>query len=255
MRTVALAILGYGPNAEDAVQDATAVALRRIGEVRDLDVLDLPTVTGPEEMAEQGALRDWVWHAIGALSEADRLVLLLRHFSSVTSYDQIANLCGLPVGTVRSRLSHGRRKLAEALRATTDVAYLDATALGESRWREAYDVLTTAMRGDFAEVVDDMWLPEARLVFAGQVLGGRETVVQAMDRDLDWGIRQRLLNVVASEDVLLWETELINPPGDPDHCPPSAVWLHEMRQGRVRKMTLFHPQPADVAKILPLERT
>jgi RNA polymerase sigma-70 factor (ECF subfamily) len=275
MRAVALAILGYGPDADDAVQDAMVVALRRIGDLRDpeaagawlrtivrnncrallrsrtpMPALDATTVTGPspspspEEALEKTALRDWVWHAIGELSEADRLVMVLRHFSNVTSYEHIAALCGLPVGTVRSRLSHARRKLAEALQATTDAAYADTDSLSETRWREASDLLATAMRGRFDQVVGDFWLPEAQIWYAGRPLGGRDTAIRAMRRDLDYGIRQRLQHVVASEDVLLWETELISPPEDPDHCPPSAVWLHKMRRGRVHTMTLFHPKPA-----------
>jgi RNA polymerase sigma factor (sigma-70 family) len=269
MRAVALAIVGYGPDAEDAVQDAMVVALRRIGDLRDpsaagawlrtivrnncrallrsrppMPALDATQVTGPEEALEKSALRDWVWHAIGELSEADRLVMVLRHFSNVTSYQHIAALCGLPVGTVRSRLSHARGKLAEALTATTDAAYEDAGSVSESRWREASDVLATAMHGHFDRVVEDFWLPEAQIWYAGRPLGGRDTAIRAMRRDLDYGIRQRLQHVVASEDVLLWETELISPPEDPDHCPPGAVWLHKMRQGRVHTMTLFHPKPA-----------
>ncbi|MGH1553031.1 RNA polymerase sigma factor [Streptomyces sp. L7] len=35
MRAVALSLLGYGPDAEDAVQDAALTALRRIGDVRE----------------------------------------------------------------------------------------------------------------------------------------------------------------------------------------------------------------------------
>ncbi|MFD3440332.1 RNA polymerase sigma factor [Streptomyces sp. NPDC058685] len=35
MRAVALGLLGYGPDAEDVVQDAALTALRRIGDVRD----------------------------------------------------------------------------------------------------------------------------------------------------------------------------------------------------------------------------
>ncbi|MFD0784089.1 RNA polymerase sigma factor, partial [Micromonospora azadirachtae] len=35
MRAVAVSMLGYGPDAEDAVQDAMLVAVSRIGEVRD----------------------------------------------------------------------------------------------------------------------------------------------------------------------------------------------------------------------------
>ena len=35
MRAVAMSLLGYGPDAEDAMQDAALTALRRIGDVRD----------------------------------------------------------------------------------------------------------------------------------------------------------------------------------------------------------------------------
>ena len=65
-----------------------------------------------------------------------------------------------------------------------------------------------------------------------------------MNRDLAAGVRQRLRNVVASGDVLIWETDLISPPDDPEHCPPAALWLQVLREGRVRQLTLFHPVPA-----------
>ena len=35
MQAVALSLLGYGPEAQDAVQDAMLIALHRIGEVRE----------------------------------------------------------------------------------------------------------------------------------------------------------------------------------------------------------------------------
>ncbi|HEY0531425.1 MAG TPA: sigma-70 family RNA polymerase sigma factor [Actinoplanes sp.] len=260
MRAVALSILGYGPDADDAVQDAMLTAVRRIGEVRDPlavgawlrtivrnncralsrrpapampDMDDVPT---PDEILEKHALRDWVWHAIGELSEADRLVTLLRHFSGVTSYDQIAALCGLPVGTVRSRLSHARRTLADQLRRSADAAHPDAGALNDRRWREARDALHAAMRGDFHRVVDDMWLPGSELV-AGPVRGDRAFAVDGMNGDLERGVRQKLRHVVAGPDVLIWETELSG--GD---CPPGAVWMHSLSGGRVSRLTLFHPK-------------
>jgi RNA polymerase sigma factor (sigma-70 family) len=261
MRAVALGILGFGPDAEDAVQDAMLTAVRRIGEVRDPLAVgawlraivrnnchaltrrpppvpaEISSGRTPEEVLEKHALRDWVWHAIGELSEADRLVTLLRHFSGVTAYEQIAALCGLPVGTVRSRLSHARRTLAERLRESADAAHPDAGALSDRRWREARDALRTAMSGDFHQVVGEMWLPGAEMVaLGGDVRGGRDFAVGCMNSDLDRGVSQKLRNVVASPDILIWETELSG--GD---CVPAAVWMHELRGGRVSRMTLFHP--------------
>lgn len=167
MRAVALSLLGHGPDAEDALQDASLLALRRIADVRDpaavgpwlrmivrnncrtrlrstnhlqpIEGLPLasPELT-PEQVLDQHALRDWIWRAIEDLPSPIRMAVMLRHFStSVTSYQQIAAACGVPVGTVRSRLSHGRAKLAEALRATADSAYGDVVALTEASRQEA----------------------------------------------------------------------------------------------------------------------
>jgi RNA polymerase sigma factor (sigma-70 family) len=275
MRAVALSLLGHGPDAEDAVQDAMLTAVRVIGDVRDpaaagswlrsivrnncrmrlrapkpLPVAEpewfLPPsdAAGPEELIERAALRDWIWHAIGELSEADRLVTLLRHFSPVTSYDQIALACGVPVGTVRSRLNHARGKLLASLRATADAAHPDSGARLRSRRREAADALASAMRGDFRHVVGDLWWPDAEMVVpASGVRGGTAFALRGMEGDLAAGVRQQLVSVVAGADVLIWETRLISPASDPGHCPPSAVWLQALDRGRVRKLTLVHPAP------------
>ncbi|PYC70787.1 sigma-70 family RNA polymerase sigma factor [Micromonospora arborensis] len=280
MRAVALSVLGYGPDAEDAVQDAMVVALRRIREVRDPAAVgpwlraivrnnsrmtlrgpravpvaepewfagpaDTPT---PEEALDQGAMRDWVWHAIGQLSETDRLVTLLRHFSDASSYEQIAAVCGVPVGTVRSRLSHARRALTDGLRAAASAAHTDITATNDSRWREGRDMISTAMNGDFDRVVGESWWPDAEMVVPGGLRGGRDLAVNGMNFDLTVGVRQRLRNVVASGDVLIWETDLISPPDDPEHCPPGALWLQVLREGRVRQLTLFHPVAARAIRL------
>jgi hypothetical protein len=62
---------------------------------------------------EIGALRDWVRTALERLSEPQRLAVTLRYFTSASSYEAIPDICGVPVGTVRSRLSAAKRKLAE----------------------------------------------------------------------------------------------------------------------------------------------
>ncbi|MFJ6076017.1 RNA polymerase sigma factor [Streptomyces sp. NPDC093065] len=275
MRAVALSILGHGPDAEDAVQDAMVTAIVSIGEVRDpaavggwlrsvvrnncrmrvrakrpTPVADpewfLPAdeAFGADELLERTVSRDWVWHAMATLSEKDRLITMLRHFSSVRSYADIATVCGIPVGTVRSRLHHAHRALAATLRATADAAYADVSERIGARQREAADAVRATARGDFRHVVSELWWPDAQLVVpASSVSGGVALAVRAMDGDLESGVRPGLVDVVAGDDVLIWELELVNPASAPDHCPPSAVWLQSLDSGRVRTVTLFHPVP------------
>ncbi|MFK0152071.1 RNA polymerase sigma factor [Streptomyces sp. NPDC090493] len=156
MRAVALCVLGPGADVDDVLQDAALTALQRIGDVRDpaavgawlrtvvrnasrrvlrdrgafrpMEEADIPSPeAGPEQWLERRAARDWVWTALDRLSPALRTPLVLRYLTPTgASYEQVAVACGVPVGTVRSRLSQGRVKLALALAATVDAPHADA---------------------------------------------------------------------------------------------------------------------------------
>jgi RNA polymerase sigma factor (sigma-70 family) len=271
MRAVALSVLGYGPDADDAVQDAAILAIRRIGDLRDPDAagawlrtivrnvcrmrlrqpepvlrpgpaFDRPSSEfTPEELLERQVLRDWVWHALGELTEPLRVAVLLRYFSSASSYDQIAAICAVPIGTVRSRLSQARARLADALLATAGAAHDDVAALTGARHREAAEIIAASERGEFAAVVAQVYAPEAEIVGPQGQRGGLDTLVRIMDTDLNAGVRQRIAGVVAGRDVTIWEADLISPPDDPGHCPPSVVWLQVLRSGRVHRLRLYHP--------------
>jgi RNA polymerase sigma-70 factor (ECF subfamily) len=271
MRAVALSLLGYGPDVEDAVQDASLAALRRIGDLREpesvgpwlrmivrnacrqrlryaqgvVPVAEPATpadLLSPDRVLDSHASRDWIWHSIGELSPTLRQAVLLRYFTDVSSYEQIAEVLEVPVGTVRSRLSQARGKLAEALRATADQAHLDAGAVNAASAREAVETLAVAERGEFPALVADRWLPELEFVAGnGVIRGGRELAMYGMDNDLTAGVRQRLVRAVASRDMTIWTMDLLSPPDDPEHCPPGVVWVMTRRQGRVAKLRLFHP--------------
>jgi RNA polymerase sigma-70 factor (ECF subfamily) len=272
MKAVALTLLGHGPDADDALQDAALTALRRIGDVRDPGavgawlraivrnscrmrlraVVELPLSGAmlppsvdmvPERVVETHALRDWVWTAMGELSPPLRLVLMLRHFSGVTAYEHIAQACELPVGTVRSRLSQARTKMASTLLATADGVHDSAAKLNGATRREAVDTLAAAEAGRFSEVVAERWSSRVTLVAGGGLRGGRDLLLDAMDGDLAAGVRQRPVNTIAGPDVAIWEMDLINPPDDPEHCPPSVVWLMSVKDGLVQRLRLFHPEP------------
>jgi RNA polymerase sigma factor (sigma-70 family) len=276
MRAVALSILGHGPDAEDAVQDAALVALARIGDLRDPAAAGpwlrmivrngclmqlrsrsavppaagllavLPLASGdptPEQIIDGHAMRDWIWHAIGELSPPLRLVIMLRHFSEVSSYEQIAAICGIPVGTVRSRLSQARAKMTGALQSAASAAHADAGELTAARRREAIETLAAAERGDLAAVIADRWAPDAEMITSRGQRGGTRRLIAAMDADISAGVHQRLVSAVASRDVSIWEMGISNPPEDPAHCPPAVTWLLTHHSGRIQGLRLFHPRP------------
>ncbi len=125
----ALGILGYGPQAEDAVHDAFVVALRKIDTVgepaavggwlhavlRNVCLMRLRTGRGEipfdetqpptreprsemsvEESIDQLAMREWVWTALSELPEVLRVTAMLRYFGTHASYEEIAAILGVP---------------------------------------------------------------------------------------------------------------------------------------------------------------
>ena len=68
----------------------------------------------PERALERTEARRRVREAIESLSDRDREVLVLKEFEGLR-YREIADLVGIPIGTVMSRLYEARRRLAVAL--------------------------------------------------------------------------------------------------------------------------------------------
>jgi len=74
----------------------------------------------PEQSALSGELQQRVRTAIAQLPEKLRLVVVLRDLQGL-SYEEIAQVIGCPIGTVRSRLHYATQRLATVLRAYVDV--------------------------------------------------------------------------------------------------------------------------------------
>jgi RNA polymerase sigma-70 factor (ECF subfamily) len=75
-----------------------------------------PETTGehPVELAERAALQRHLEWALGALTEDQRLAVILFDVEGY-SYEEIAEISGAAVGTVKSRLHRGRARLREIL--------------------------------------------------------------------------------------------------------------------------------------------
>ncbi|GAA3629794.1 sigma-70 family RNA polymerase sigma factor [Kineosporia mesophila] len=267
MLAVALSFLSEPADAEDAVQDAALIALTRIGDLRDpravgpwlkmivrngcrMRLRARPPVGGmpdlaadpesdPARLIERHVARDWIWHALDQLSPPLRVVVLLRYFTRTTGYEQIAALCGVPVGTVRSRLSKARATLAGLLLATGESRYQGPDLETWQRYRELFSDLaggTRSMAGLHQELhprMETVWDSTRRTV-------GLEPVVGLIDRSAGAGVGLRVVNLVAGRDIVVCETQTLNPAENPDHCPPGVAWLLRLENGRADQLRLFH---------------
>lgn len=92
---------------------------RRYGEMPDDDqqahIVPLGLVApDPQERAEVNERHRFVRQAIAALGEDLRLAIILRDVNGM-SYDEIADVLRVPLGTVKSRIARARADVQEAL--------------------------------------------------------------------------------------------------------------------------------------------
>jgi RNA polymerase sigma factor (sigma-70 family) len=256
---VAVGLVGHGPNVEDVVHETFLVALTAIDKVRNPDsagpwlmgitrnlclqrlrrAREVPFGTLESvyrekdhaqsfELIDRLAVRDWVWSALDLLTEPLRLAVILRHFSRANSYRDIAAICGVPLGTVRSRLSQARAKLAEALRdqaARADGDHFALTTIRRRQFEEAYAGYNCG-EGDLylapldADVEVRAW---------GETVHGLDAMVEAVAEDMTAGVKLHVENLVASRSITVLEGTFENPMHDPEHCPPATtqVYLHD----------------------------
>jgi RNA polymerase sigma factor (sigma-70 family) len=251
MRATAIALLGYVDEVDEAVQEAVLLAFKRLAQLRDpasaglwlkaivrnvcrmqLRVrrpvpmaeprLLLPPAgePGPEEALDRTAARDWMWHALGRLSLPVREVAVLRYFTQFSSYEHIAQLCGIGVDTVGSRLRDGRRALSRSLRETAGDAYAAADAEAARYRRQADHLEATLLDGSYRRAIADWCRPDLSVVVMGGLVGDRSTLLSLIENAKNAGVGTRLHDSVGSRDVIVWERDFLNPPKDPEHCPP-----------------------------------
>ncbi|MFO7732967.1 MAG: RNA polymerase sigma factor [Candidatus Aminicenantes bacterium] len=70
---------------------------------------------GPEASLAEKETRAFVWEGLDRLSTEMRMVIVLRDLQG-HSYEEVAGILGLPLGTVKSRVNRARLQLAQVLR-------------------------------------------------------------------------------------------------------------------------------------------
>jgi RNA polymerase sigma factor (sigma-70 family) len=267
----ALTMLGDRAQAQDAVQDAFLVALRRLGDLREPEAVGgwLHTIVRNEcrmrlrayrevpgeipvqarthrweidEEFEQLALRDWLWTTLEVLPDDLRATVMLRYFTRHTTYTEIAAILGIPVGTVRSRLHQAKRRLADALLASVTAAHRDHGAFVAQRvhwWRAVVDEVE--QEGTAALYIEDAvpnTLVEAPAM--GYRAYGVEDHARGMVETVTAGVRVHLTDLVTSAGVTIVEGDYENPPDDPHHCPATHTEVRFHPHGRTTRIILFY---------------
>lgn len=87
------------------------------GEMKRQIVSDDPL---PDKMAERAELRNIVNDAINSLPEDQKVVITLRDLNGL-SYEEIAQVLGIPGGTVKSRINRARQALRNVLLSRTEL--------------------------------------------------------------------------------------------------------------------------------------
>ncbi|SHF07195.1 RNA polymerase sigma factor [Desulforamulus putei] len=69
---------------------------------------------GPEEMLDRSETQAMIQHCLNTLSDDYRTILVMREIQEL-SYEEIAEILGCSLGTVKSRLSRARQALKEKI--------------------------------------------------------------------------------------------------------------------------------------------
>ncbi len=171
---------------------------------------------------------------------------MLRFFGSYSSYEEISAILGVPIGTVSSRLSQAKGKLADALLQTAALEHDEARLVSESRARYFSVAWEEYNRGEGYELFVSAFSKDAEMVFPeGTVWHGREPLEKDMEGDLEVGMKAHLTNFLASKDITVMEVDFENPPEDPFHCPPvfSMVGFHHGEQIQNMRFYFTVPMP------------
>jgi RNA polymerase sigma-70 factor (ECF subfamily) len=102
-----LQAMSFDPQSTQDQDDAIEVQLGVVSQIADPE-------PGPAQRVDRNEQQEIIAASLGQLPESQRAVIVLHDIEGF-SYQEIADIVGTNVGTVRSRLHYGRLKLREML--------------------------------------------------------------------------------------------------------------------------------------------
>jgi len=270
----ALRLLGRGEAAKDAVQDTFMTALTKIDQLRDKaaiqywlhtilrnhcrmylrrrkkefhegagwgDLPDKPVPAAIVKQLHQRQSRESVLSGLSRLPEKLRLPLLLRYYSIFNSYQLIADILGIPAGTVRSRLSRAKKRLLKRFDRKEGLLQNTGKSPGSATLTEKYkDAVRAFYRGDKTRFLE-CFAEDLQLRFtSGKEATGRRRWALEWEEDLESGVRFQPNQILSSGGLTIMEGAFRNPPHDPHHCPPVGAFVLFHRDEIVYKVHVHY---------------
>ena len=274
---LALRFLGYGPDAQEAVQDAFLTALRTIDRLREPEAVggwlrgiqrnvclrrlrerqreihfepperEIESTfleSSVEEAIEHLITREWVWNALGRLPENLQLTVALRYFSGHYSYEEISAVLGVPMGTVKSRLNTAKLMLAGTLLETASLEQDETRRLTQARAKFFETAYAEYNQAKGYEILASAFSGD--LVFSA-VSNGKvftrdyEFLVRDMERDLELGVKLHPTEVVSSKGVAVIEFDIETPPENPRGCPATFSQVAFYRDEKIHRLHWYLP--------------
>ena len=194
-----------------------------------------------EERFERSANKQQMFEAMNNLSEELRSCVLLRYFSNYSTYEEIAQMLAIPLGTVRSRLAAAREKLLAYYNKSVDAS--DDAIKQAAQWSGYYFRLCNKLYHDWENRREfiEHFVPMLNLRFtSGKLAQGRPLFEKEIADDLNYGTFFRASTITSSGNISVIEGFTNNPPEFPDRCPPSSVLIMFRENDKVDTLHLIN---------------
>lgn len=249
---VTLSMLGNSEDARDTVQDVFLIGISRLGSLREPEMVSAwfrriaqhlcyrrsmrphPLRSLPEayDRMALGAMEDIIGEpdaplilALGKLPEKLRLSMLLRYFTADNDYGTLADRLGIPVGTVRSRLSDAKCRMREVWEQVADAVMVPAET---EEWTRFYaDSFGSAHFEQRArEQLMGHLVRDLRIVLTSKrEHHGRDYMENMLAEDIRYGSWYRPVRIITSGSLSVIDGESVDGGSHPDRCAPRTTFV------------------------------
>lgn len=195
-----------------------------------------------ESKLERSADRDRLYSILTGLPVQLRETVMLRYFTGYNSYDQIAAITSVPVGTVRSRLNDSKKKLSGLWKQSGDMdsAVFSAGQHWDSYYREVCPGAYTdpnLLASLYAHIAEDL-----KIVFtSGKTAFGSKIFKWGIEDDLEHGSSIKTVDHCStSGDLTVLKVTFSNSDEFPLHCPPNSYVTFLRKENKLSEMKLYH---------------